>query len=65
MENQKLMQAEEAKLKIIEKEAIISESSDESHTSVKEDTIITITEDPKPILEEIKNDELNTHDDID
>jgi hypothetical protein len=30
MENQKLMEVEEAKLKIIEKEAIISESSDES-----------------------------------
>lgn len=65
MENHKLMQIEEAKLEIIVKEAIISESSDESQKSVKEETIITITEDPKPIVEEVKNDELNTHDDID
>lgn len=61
------MEVEEEKLKIIEKEAMISESSDESQKSFKDDAIIAITDEntKTQVIEESKNDELNTHDDID
>ena len=61
------MEVEEEKLKIIEKEAIISESSDESQKSFKDDAIIAISDEntKTQVIEESKNDELNTHDDID
>ena len=61
------MEVEEEKLKIIEKEAIISESSDESQKSFKDDSNIAITDETTKtqVKEESKNDELNIHDDID
>lgn len=61
------MEVEEEKLKIIEKEAIISESSDESQKSFKDDSNIAITDETTKtqVIEESKNDELNIHDDID
>lgn len=53
-ETQELIDAEEAKLKVIEKEAIISESSDESQKSAREENsiAIAITEEAKTVVEE-------------